>query len=190
MREIATKKKPVFVQANSNSGQGHVLHYITSFCVVFRLSTLYFWLAGKTETKQVVNRMSKWVEGGGSWKGHESGQAVFIFLAASPLILGRFAREFRGLRRSCARLNKTAMLRRLISFMSSIHLWLFMDSMNCLLSGKSYWETSFIGYKHKLTNSFAGTEWLTEWQNDLFINTFCSLWLNCRYRSVTLTLYY
>ena len=26
MREIATKKKPVFVQANSNSGQGHVLH--------------------------------------------------------------------------------------------------------------------------------------------------------------------
>ena len=94
MREIATKKKPVFVQANSNSGQGHVLHYITSFCVVFRLSTLYFWLAGKTETKQVVNRMSKWVEGGGSWKGHESGQAVFIFLAASPLVLSRFAREF------------------------------------------------------------------------------------------------
>ena len=83
MRELATRKKRVFVQANSNSGQGHVLHYITSFCVVFRLSTLYFWLAGKTETKQVVNRMSKWVEGGGSWKGHESGQAVFIFLAAS-----------------------------------------------------------------------------------------------------------
>ena len=80
MREIATKRKPVFVQANSNSGQGHVLHYITSFCVVFRLSTLYFWLAGKTETKQVVNRMSKWVEGGGSWKGHESGQAVFTRL--------------------------------------------------------------------------------------------------------------
>ena len=112
MREIATKKKPVFVQANSNSGQGHVLHYITSFCVVFRLSTLYFWLAGKTETKQVVNRMSKWVEGGGSWKGHESGQAVFIFLAASPLVLALRARISR-LRRSCARLNKTAMLRRL-----------------------------------------------------------------------------
>ena len=91
MGEIATKKKPVFVQANSNSSEGHVLHYITSFCVVFRLSTLYFWLAGKTETKQVVNRMSKWVEGGGSWKGHESGQAVFIVL-----VLARFAREFRG----------------------------------------------------------------------------------------------
>ena len=87
MREIATKKKPVFVQANSNSGQGHVLHYITSFCVVFRLSTLYFWLAGKTETKQVVNRMSKWVEGGSSWKGHEFGQAVFI-------VLVRFAGKF------------------------------------------------------------------------------------------------
>ena len=80
MRELATRKRRVFVQANSNSGQGH---YITSFCVAFRLSTLYFRLAGKTETKQVVNRMSKWAEGGGSWKGHESGQAVFIFLAAS-----------------------------------------------------------------------------------------------------------
>ena len=98
MREIATKKKPLFVQANYNSGQGHVLHYITSFCVVFRLSTLYSWLAGKTETKQVVNTMSKWVEGGGSWKGHKSGQAVFIFLAASPLVRPA---------------GKTAMLRRL-----------------------------------------------------------------------------
>ena len=40
---------------------------------------------------------------------------VFIFLAASLLVLVRFAREFRGLRlrRSCARLDKTAMLRRL-----------------------------------------------------------------------------
>ena len=96
MRKIATNKKPVFVQANSNSSQGHVLHYITSVCVVFRLPTLYFWLAGKIETKQVVNRMSKWVEGGGSWKGHESGQAVFIFLTTSPLVLARFAHEFRG----------------------------------------------------------------------------------------------
>ena len=32
-------------------------------------------------TKQVVSRMSKWVEEGGSWKGHESGQAVFIILS-------------------------------------------------------------------------------------------------------------
>ena len=29
MRMIATKKKPVFVQANSNSGQGDVLHFYT-----------------------------------------------------------------------------------------------------------------------------------------------------------------
>ena len=86
MREITTKKKPLFVQANYNSCQGHVLHYITSFCVVFRLSTLYSWLAGKTETKQVVNTMSKWVEGGGSWKGNKSRQAVLFFLAASPLV--------------------------------------------------------------------------------------------------------
>jgi len=39
------------------------------FWVVLSLWTLYFWLAGKTKTKQVVNRMSEWVEGGGSWKG-------------------------------------------------------------------------------------------------------------------------
>ena len=50
----------------------------TGFWVVLSLSTLYFWLAGKTKTKQVANRMSEWVEGGGSWKGHESGQAVFF----------------------------------------------------------------------------------------------------------------
>ena len=95
------EKKPAFVQANSNSSQGHVLHYIVSFWVVFSLSTLYFWLAGKTETKQVVNRMSKGVEGGGSWKGHESGRAVFVFLAASPLSRAP---------------NKTAMLHRLAYF--------------------------------------------------------------------------
>ena len=84
----------------------------TSFCVVFSLSTLYFWLAGKTETKQVVKRMSKWVEGGGSWKGHESAQAVFIFLAALPLVCARFARGFAASPLSGAP-DKTAMLRRL-----------------------------------------------------------------------------
>ena len=30
---------------------------------MFSLSTLYFWLTEKTETKQVVNRILKWVEG-------------------------------------------------------------------------------------------------------------------------------
>ena len=113
-RDSNVEEKPVFVQANSNSGQGHVLHYITSFCVVFRLSTLYFWLAGKTETKQVVNRMSKWVEGGDSWKGHESGQAFFIiFLSASPLVRARFASVFVSSPPSSAP-DKTAMLRRLV----------------------------------------------------------------------------
>ena len=53
--------------------------------------------------------LSKWVEGGGSWKDHESGRAVFSFLAASPLVRANFS----WLRRSCARLDKTAMLRRL-----------------------------------------------------------------------------
>ena len=109
MREIATKKKPVFVQANFNSGQGHVLHYITSFCVVIRLSTLYFWLAGKTETKQVVKM---------SWRGRQlkrpgirAGGFYFSrgFAARSRALRARICR----LRRSCARLDKTAMLRRL-----------------------------------------------------------------------------
>ena len=58
----------------------------TGFWVVLSLSTLYIWLAGKAKTKQAVNRMSEWVEGGGSWKGHESGQAV-IFLAARSCFL-------------------------------------------------------------------------------------------------------
>ena len=41
-------------------------------------------------------QMSKWGEGGGSQKPLESGQAVYIFLAASPLVLARFVHEFRG----------------------------------------------------------------------------------------------
>ena len=86
----------------------------TGFWVVLSLSTLYFWLAGKAKTKRAVNRMSEWVEGGGSWKGHESGQAVFIyfcrgFAARSRALRARISR----LRRSCARLDKTAMLRTL-----------------------------------------------------------------------------
>ena len=60
----------------------------TGFWVVLSLSTLYFWLAGKTKTKQVANRMSEWVDGGGSWKGHESGQAV-IFLECLSFQYGR-----------------------------------------------------------------------------------------------------
>ena len=62
---------------------------------------------------------------GGSWKGHESGQAVFFFLAASPLVLARFAREFRcpWLRRSCARLNQAVMLRRLVAATHRLVYW-------------------------------------------------------------------
>ena len=120
--EIATKKKPVFVQANSNSSQGQLLHYITSFCVVFRLSTLYFWLAGKTETKQVVNRMSKWVEGGGSWKGHESGQAVFFSRLHCLFSHANCTRILR-LHHSCAWFDKTAMLRKLETNLQIVMLW-------------------------------------------------------------------
>ena len=119
MREIAKKKKPVFVQANFNSGQGHVLHYITSFCVVIRLSTLYFWLAGKTETKQVVNRMSKWVEGGRQLKRPRIRAGGFYFSRGFAARSRALRARISELRRSCTRLDKTAMLRRLANFYSS-----------------------------------------------------------------------
>ena len=51
-------------------------------------------------------------KGGRGQRNHEeigAGASVFIFLAAAPLVLARISR----LRRSCARLDKTAMLRRL-----------------------------------------------------------------------------
>ena len=116
VRDSNMEEKPVFVQANSNSGQGHVLHYTTSFWVVFSLSTSYFWLAGKTKTKQVVNRMSKWVEGGGSWKGHESGQAFILFFYRLRRQFARALRAFLCLRRSVVLPTKPPMLRRLVIF--------------------------------------------------------------------------
>ena len=45
----------------------------------------YDWL-GKLKPDKLSPRVSKWGEGGGSQKPLESGQAVFIFLAASPLV--------------------------------------------------------------------------------------------------------
>ena len=55
-------------------------------------------------------------KGGRGQRNREEIGAEAIFLAASPLVLARFAREFRcyAARRSCARLDKTAMLRRLL----------------------------------------------------------------------------
>ena len=41
----------VFVQANSI--QDHIWHYIMSFWVMFSLSTVYFWLARKTENNKL-----------------------------------------------------------------------------------------------------------------------------------------
>ena len=115
-RDSNMEEKPVFVQANSNSGQGHVLHYTTSFWVMFSLSTSYFWLAGKTKTKQVVNRMSKWV-----WRGRQLkrpriwADVYFIFLSASPPVPARFASVFVSSPLSSAP-DKTPMLRRLVIF--------------------------------------------------------------------------
>ena len=83
------------------------------FLCRFRLSTLYFWLAGKTKTKQVVNRMSKWVEGAAVEKATNPGRR-FLF--------------FSRLRRSCARLDKTAMLRRL-NFLGKVKMRILSGSL-------------------------------------------------------------
>ena len=72
-------------------------------------------LQGKTETKQVVNRILKWVEESGNWKGHESGQAVLIFLTASPLVCAHFAVVCAASPLSSAP-DKTAMLRKVNTF--------------------------------------------------------------------------
>ena len=107
-----TEEKLVFVQANS--GQGHILHYITSFWVVFSLSTPYFWLAGKTKTKQVVNRMSKWIEGSGSWKRNDSGRRFY------------FSRGFAA-RSFSSTPDKNAMLRGRSMWLISVYLSSFMS---------------------------------------------------------------
>ena len=109
MREIATKKKPVFVQANSNSGQGHVLHYITSF--VSCLGCQHFipdWL-GKLKPNKLSTGCQNELKGAAVEKDTNPGRR-FLF--------------FSRLRRSCARLYKTAMLRRLriMQFLSLIGL--------------------------------------------------------------------
>ena len=86
--------------------------YHESLCR-FRLSTLYFWLAGKIKTKQVVNRMPKWVEGATVEKATNPSRR-FLF--------------FSRLRRSCARLDKTAMLRRL-NFLGKVKMRILSGSL-------------------------------------------------------------
>ena len=164
MGEIATKKKPVFVQANSNSGQGHVLHYITSFCVLFRLSTLYFWLAGKTETKQVVNRMSKWVEGGGSWKGHESGQAVFIFLAATPLL--RPARQNRHATQATTNQMPCMLVMYLNEYWYLLWLWKTLSLILYVL----HWVTDYFDYFERPSASCGTRNKYFFWNCDLLVS--------------------
>ena len=56
----------------------------------------YDWL-GKLKPDKLSPQLSKWGEGGGSQEPLESGQAVFIFIAASPLV--RPARKTAVLRR-------------------------------------------------------------------------------------------
>ena len=144
-------------------------------CVAFRLSTRYFCLAGKTETKQVVNGMSKWKKGAAVEKATNPGRRFFIFLAASPLLLARFAREFRGPRlcRSCARLDKTAMLRRLMKI-----LLMLTQACFCLSSQKSSLSSSYISsltarLGHKIPSSCitpAGVAVCCCWQCGLAFN--------------------
>ena len=100
MRMIATKKKPVFVQANSNSGQGDVLHFYTiSRAFVSCLGCQHFisdWL-GKLKPNKLSTGCQNELKGVAVEKATNPGRRfLFIFLAASRLVLARFAREFRG----------------------------------------------------------------------------------------------
>ena len=85
MREIAKKKKPVFVQANSNSGQGHVLHYITSFCVV--LGCQHFisdWL-GKLKPNKLSTGCQNELKGAAVEKATNPGRRFLFFLNDNSL---------------------------------------------------------------------------------------------------------
>ena len=100
MGMIATKKKPVFVQANSNSGQGDVLHFYTiSRAFVSCLGCQHFisdWL-GKLKPNKLSTGCQNELKGVAVEKATNPGRRfLFIFLAASRLVLARFAREFRG----------------------------------------------------------------------------------------------
>ena len=78
MRQIATKKKPVFVQANSNSGPGHVLHYITSFCVVFCQHFISHWL-GKLKPNKLSTGCQNELKGAAVEKATNPGRRFLFF---------------------------------------------------------------------------------------------------------------
>ena len=65
-RDSNKEEKPVFVQANSNSGQGHVLHYTTSFesCLACP-QVISDWL-GKLKPNKLSTGCQNEFEGGGS----------------------------------------------------------------------------------------------------------------------------
>ena len=114
MREIATKKKPVFVQANSNSGQGHVLHHIRAF--VSCLGCQHFisdWLEKLKPNKSSTGCQNE-LKGAAVGKATNPGRR-FLFFSRLRRSFSRATRaNFSWLRRSCAQLDKTAMLRRLV----------------------------------------------------------------------------
>ena len=94
MRQIATKKKPVFVQANSNSDQGHVLHYIAiSRAFVSCLGCQHFisdWL-GKLKPNKLSTRCQNELKGAAVEKATNPGRR-FLFFSRLRRSLSRASR--------------------------------------------------------------------------------------------------
>ena len=125
--------------------------------VVSRLGCQNFisaWL-GKLKPNKLSTGCQNELKGPAVEKATNPGRRFFIFLAASPLLLARFACEFRGPRlcRSCARLDKTAMPRRLMKI-----LLMLTQACFCLSSQKSSLSCSYISsltvrLEHKIPSS-------------------------------------
>ena len=103
----------MFVQGNSNSGQGHVFTISRAF--VSCLGCQHFisdWL-GKLKPNKLSTGCQNELKGAAVEKATNPGRR-FLFFSRLRRSFSRASRaNFSWLRRSCARLDKTAMLRRL-----------------------------------------------------------------------------
>ena len=113
----------MFALANSKD----TFYIITGVWVVFSLSTLYFWLAGEIETKQVVIRMSKWVEGGRQLQRPRIRAGAFYFSRT-------FAAQY------CAQQNRHATQASLTWACSSefVKFWNYVNSCNKSVSSEVF----------------------------------------------------
>ena len=86
----------------------NAVYFVRTCCILLVCVAWRFWLGALSN------------KGGRGQRNREEIGAGVIFLTASPLVLARLAREFRGYAAKNAPLDKTAMLRRLVSSMQAI----------------------------------------------------------------------